>query len=235
MPKKAKKKGWKEKQRERQIRQQRAQEAYQKQKERYEKRKTRKFPIQKLFVGAALIALILTAYGIWQYYEGQKPPTIGGVSGTVSPPTGSATSFSLKDINGTQFSLSQFSGRVIGIHFMAVGCHGQIYPVNDYQLTQLKSVCNNLCGKEPVTILTVAVATCQSSDLDLLRSNYGVTWILGNDYDDGVLDIVNAYVPHEIGDGSVVLIDKNFNVAQVYRGGVAAGTLSSKISQLLEA
>jgi hypothetical protein len=235
MPKKANKKDWKKKQRERQIRQQRAQEAYQKQEALDAKRKPRKFPLQKLFVGVALIVLILTAYGIWQYYEGQKPPTIGGASGTVSSSTASATDFSLRDINGTLVSLSQFDGQVIGIHFMAVGCHGQINPVNDYQLTQLKSVCNGLCGKEDVTILTVAVATCQSSDLDVLRSNYGVTWVLGNDYDDGALDIVNAYVPHEIGDGSVVLIDKTFNVVQVYRGGVAAGTLTAKISQLLEA
>jgi hypothetical protein len=235
MTKKAKKKDWKDKQRKRQIRQQRAQEASQKQKERDEKRKPQKFPMQKLFVGVALIVLVLTAYGVWQYYEGQKPPTIGGASGTVSPSTASATDFSLRDINGTQVSLSQFSGRVIGIHFMAVGCGGQINPINEYQLVQLEKVCSNLCGKEPATILTVAVATCENSALDVLRTYFGVTWALGNDYDDGALEIVNAYAPHEIGDGSVVLIDKDFNVAQVYRGGVAAETLSSKISQLLEA
>jgi cytochrome oxidase Cu insertion factor (SCO1/SenC/PrrC family) len=227
MPKKETKKKWKEKKR-------RAQQAYQKQKALDAKRKPQKFPMQKLFVGVALIVLILTAYGIWQYYEGQKPPTIGGASGTVSPSTTSATDFSLRDINGTQVSLSQFSGRVIGIHFMAVGCGGQINPVNEYQLAQLENLCGNLCGKETAAILTVAVATCENSALDVLRSTYGVTWVLGNDYDDGALEIVNAYVPHEIGDGSVVLIDKDFNVAQVYRGGVAAETLSSKISQLLE-
>lgn len=235
MPNKSKKTDWKEKQRERQIRQQRAQEASQKQKGLNAKRKPRKFPMHKLFVGVALIVLILTAYGVWQYYEGQKPPTIGGASGTVSPSAASATDFSLRDINGTQVSLWQFNGQVIGIHFMAVGCHGQINAVNDYQLTQLKSVCNSLCGNDPATIFTVAVATCESSDLDVLRSTYGISWVLGNDYDDGALDIVNAYVPHEIGDGSVVLIDKDFNVAQVYRGGVGAETLSLKISQLLEA
>ena len=186
-------------------------------------------------MGVALIVVILAAYGIWQYYDGQKPPTIGGVSGTVSPSTGPATDFSLRDINGTEVSLSQFNGSVIGIHFMSVGCHGQINPINEYQLAQLKGACSNLCGKEPATILTIAVATCESSDLDVLRTKYGVSWIMGNDYEDGALDIVNAYVPHEIGDGSVVLIDKAFNVVEVYGGGVAAETLSSRITQLLEA
>ena len=200
-----------------------------------EKRKPRKWPKGKLIFGLCLIALVVTAYGTWQYTEGQKPPTIGNANPVVSPSTSLAPDFSLIDINGTQISLSQFKGKVIGIHFMAVGCHGQIDPINEYQLNQLKSTCNNLCGKEPATILTIAVATCQSSDLDVLRSNYGITWILGNDYSDGVLDIVNAYVPQGIGDASVVLIDKNFNIAQIYRGGVAGGTLSSKINQLLEA
>jgi hypothetical protein len=235
MPKEEKKKSWKETQRQRQMKQQRAENEHRVQKERGTRRKPKRFPFERLFLGVALIVVILAAYGIWSYYDGQKPPAIGGVSGTVSPSTGPATDFTLRDINGTQVSLSQFSGRVIGIHFMAVGCHGQINPVNEYQLAQLENVCSNLCGKEPATILTIAVATCESSDLDVLRSSYGVTWALGNDYDDGALDIVNAYVPHEIGDGSVVLIDKAFNVVEVYRGGVASGTLSSRISQLLEA
>jgi len=182
----------------------------------------------------ALIVLILTAYGVWQYYEGQKPPAIGGASGNLSP-TGAAPDFSLRDINGNIVTLSQLKDKVIGIHFMAVGCGGQIYEVNQYQFAQLKSVCSSFCSDNSVAFLTVAVATCENSALDQIRSNYGVTWAFGNDYDDGVLDIVNAYVPYEIGDGSVVLIDKTFNIVQVYSGGVASGTLSSRINQLLEA
>ena len=234
MPKEEKKKTWKERQRERQIKHQRADEVYQAQRERDAKKRPRKWPKGKLIFGVCLIALIFTAYGTWQYYEGQKPPTIGG-GAAISLPTGSAPNFSLRDINGSQVSLSQFDGKVVAIHFMAVGCHGQINPINEYQLTQLRSACDSLCGKESTAFLTVAVATCQSSDLGTIRADYGITWIVGNDYDDGVLDIVNAYVPFSIGDGSVVLVDKTFNVAQVYSGGVTAETLSSKISQLLEA
>jgi hypothetical protein len=118
---------------------------------------------------------------------------------------------------------------------MAVGCHGQINSINEYQLAQVKGACNNLCGEEQATFLTVAVATCESSDLGVLRRDYGVSWIFGNDYADQTLEIVDAYAPYEIGDGTVVLIDKTFNVAQVYSGGVAAETLISKISQLSEA
>jgi peroxiredoxin len=231
---KQKKKSWKERQRERQIRQQRAQETYQIQREREAAKKPRKWPKGKMIFGFCLVVLVFTAYGTWQYFEGQKPPAIGGTTNN-PPPTSSAPSFSLKDINGNQFSLSQHSGKVIVIHFMAVGCGGQIYSINEYQLNQLKQVCTAYCGNKPFTVVTVAVATCANSQLAVIRANYGITWVLGNDYDDGKMDIVNAYASYSINDGTIVLIDKTFNVAKVYTEATSVETLSSKINQLLQA
>jgi len=179
-----------------------------------------------------LITLMLTSYGIWQYYDGQKPPAIGGAAASSGSSLNVlAPDFSLQDINGTQVSLSQYKGKVIGIHFMAVGCHGDIYPINEYQLTQVSTACNNL-NDEDVTFITVAVATCESSELDKIRSNYGVSWVLGNDYSDKALEIVNSYVPFEIGDGAIVLIDKTFNIAKIHNGGISAADLITEIQQL---
>jgi len=231
------KKSWKEKQRDMQKKQN-TQDANQRNRKREsEKRRRNLRNVKIVFSTICLTTLLLTSYGIWQYYDSQRPPTIGGAAAApdVSSSTALTPNFSLKDINGTQISLSQYKGKVIGIHFMAVGCHGQINPINEYQLAQLNSACNSLCGKENATFLTVAVSTCESSDLDVLRRNYGVSWTLGNDYADGTLEIVNSYVPFEIGDGTVVLVDKTFSIAQVYQGGVAANTLVSKIGQLLGA
>jgi len=217
------------------IKKQAPQDTHQRSIERSKSNRRRKMRnLNTIFATVALIVLLLSCYSVWQYYEGQKPPTIGGVAGG-SMSSKKAPDFSLIDINGTQASLSQLKGKVIGIHFMAVGCHGQINPINEYQLAQLNSACNSLCGKENATFLTVVVSTCESSDLDVLRRNYGVSWTLGNDYADGTLEIVNSYVPFEIGDGTVVLVDKTFSIAQVYQGGVAANTLVSKIGQLLGA
>ena len=195
------------------------------------KKKSRRWPKGKLLVGACLAALIFVTYGAWQYST-QLPPTIGGETNNPVP-TGSAPNFSLKDINGTQFSLEQFSGKVIAIHFMAVGCSGQINSINEYQLKQLKNVCNIHCSDKPVTMVTVAVATCPSIELTKIRTNYGVTWVLGNDYDNEKLDIVNAYKSYSILDGTILLIDKAFNVDKVYTDATTAETLSSRINQLL--
>lgn len=234
MPKKKrKKKSWKERQKERQTKQQKTQETHRIQRER-ERAKPRKWPKGKILGTMCLIAIVFVAYGAWQYHNSQLPPIIGN-GGNNPPPTGSAPNFSLRDIDGTQFSLNKFSGNVIAIHFMGVGCHGQIYPINDQQLKQLKTVCNDYCGNKPVTVVTVAVATCASSDLAQIRANYGITWVLGNDYDDGKMDIVEAYNEYSIRDGTIVLIDKAFDVSKAYTDAITADTLSSKISQLLGA
>jgi hypothetical protein len=124
---------------------------------------------------------------------------------------------------------------VIAVHFMAVGCGGQVYPINDQQLTQLKAVCSNHSSSSPVTMVTVAVASCENAELARIRSTYGITWVLGNDYTDGKMDIVEAYKSYSIKDGTILLIDKTFNVDKVYTEAATAEALSSKISQLLGA
>ncbi|MGB9683312.1 MAG: peroxiredoxin family protein [Candidatus Bathyarchaeales archaeon] len=235
MPKKKKKQeSWKEKQRKRLLKLQRAQEVYQIQRERETERKPRKWPKGKIIVAFSTIILIFGIYGYWQYYNSQLPPTIGGASNN-SPTSEFAPTFSLKDINGTQFSLNQHAGKVILIHFMAVGCSGQIREINKHQLLQLGSLCNTYCGKKPAVIVTVAVATCPNSQLTNLRSNYNIKWFLGNDYDDQTLDIVNAYAGYSINDGTVILVGKNLRVAQVYRDELSLDTVKAKIDELLEA
>ena len=118
---------------------------------------------------------------------------------------------------------------------MMVNCGGEMASINDYLLKQLKIVCNDYCGSKQFTIVTVAVSTCQSSDLAKIRKNYGITWIFGNDYSDGKMDVIEAYKSYVQYDGTVVLIDKAFNVAQVYDDSLTVDTLALKINQLLGA
>jgi hypothetical protein len=228
LPKKEeqKKKNWREKQRERQ----RAQEAYETQRAREAQKKPRKYPKGKIVFGICLIGLIFVAYVAWQ--SSSKPPS--STDGTTNNPLiGSAPNFSLTDINGAPFSLSQQAGKVIAIHFMAVSCGGGIVQTNENQLRTLKSVCFTYCGKKPVVVVTVAATTCAVSCLEKIRSDYAVTWTLGNDYDDGKADIVNAYSSYSIADGAIVLIDRNFKITKVYTEETTFETLSSRINQLL--
>jgi peroxiredoxin len=203
--------------------------------ERAAEKRMRQKRTRRILGGICLIALMLIVYGVWEYYA-RLPPAIssGKISGSTQK--GSAPIFSLRDVAGTQFSLDQHVGKTIVVHFMAVGCYGQIYPVNQERLNQLKAVCSRYCGKKPFAMVTVAVATCENSELQKIRTNYGISWALGNDYDDKKMDIVEAYVNAcSIKDGAIVVIDKAFNIAEVYNEAVTADKLSIRISQLLEA
>lgn len=244
MPKKKKgKKHWKERQRQRTLRRQRSLEGERERIdqviEKRHKEKSR-MRLRKVLGVVCVIVLILISYGVWQSMPHTQPSTEPPPINPTKPPetpssTDTAPGFSLRDINGTLFSLSNYKGRAIAIHFMAVGCHGQINTINEHQLTQLKTVCNSYCGDKPFAAVTVAVATCPSSDLAQIRATYGITWFLGNDYDDGKMDIVDGYAAYSINDGTIVLIDKTFHVAQTYSEETTASTLSSRISQLLGA
>ena len=230
LPKKEKqeRKIWREKQRERQ----RAQEAYEAQRARAAQKKPRKYPKGKIVFGICLIGLMFVAYVAWQ--SSSKPSSSTNGTPNNPPLTGSAPDFSLKDINGTQISLNQYSGKPILVHFMALaGCTGQLNDVSYIRLPQLKSVSTKYSDK--VVLVTVSVATCAGCDTILadLRKDFGISWVLGNDYDDERLDIIDSYSNYEIYDGTIVLIDRSFNVAQVFKTDVTLDMLTSKIDQLL--
>ena len=189
-------------------------------------KKPRKWPKGKIIAGIFLVTILIAAYEAWQY------TTIE----TDSPePIGPAPDFPLMDINGSIFTLEQFSGKVIAIHFMIVGCHGEIYPIDDNQLRQLKSVCNNYCGNGQFVIITVLSSTCLTSNLSQIRLDYDITWRMGNDYNDGMMDVFRAYAIYSVKDGTIVLVDRKLNVTQVHTEAITASTLSSEIEQLLKA
>ena len=199
----------------------------------------------KIFLSFCLVTLIVAAFGIWQYYT-NLPPSIGesketsSSTETASGVTASSSNqsevlapdFSLNDINGSRFTLKELEGRVVIVHFMAVGCGGQIRAITDHQLKQLKKVCDNHCGSSNLTMITVVVSTCEGNTLDLIRTFYNITWFFGNDYDDKKLEIIDAYEKYSILDGSIILIDKSLRVAEVYIEEIDAGSLSTTLGRL---
>jgi len=190
-------------------------------------KKPRRWPKRRIIVVISLAAILVAAYGSWQYFAME----------TESPePLGPAPDFPLMDINSTSiFTLGEFNGKVIAIHFMIVGCHGEVYSIDDNQLRQLKSVCNSFCGGGQFVIITVLSSTCLTSNLTQIRMDYGITWRMGNDYNDGMMDIFRAYEAYSVKDGTVVLVNKAFNVTSVHMEAMTASALSSEIDQLLKA
>ena len=115
---------------------------------------------------------------------------------------------------------------------MAVSCGGEYSTLNDNQLKQLKTICIDLCDEEKITIFTVLVSTCETTDLSLLYDMYNITWILGNDYQDSKLDVLEAYSEYEPTDGMVILLDQNLVCKEVIKESISSDALISKILQL---
>lgn len=179
-----------------------------------------------------IIAVMVGSYGLWQYSDRFKSsvidPSDSPTSGDVAP------LFTLCDVDGTAFSLDQFDDRVKVIHFMVVGCRGQINHFNEHQMRELSEICGMFCDEEEVAIFTVAISTCEGSELEEIREAYNITWIFGNDYDDGRVDIMEGYMRYSIFDGSILILDESCNVVNVYIDEVASESLSSAISELLD-
>jgi hypothetical protein len=57
---------------------------------------------------------------------------------------------------------------------------------------------------------------------------------MGNDYNDGMMDIFKAYAIYSVNDGTIVLVDRESNVTKVHTEAITALTLSSEIEQLLK-
>ncbi len=92
---KPKKKSWKEKQRDRQLKEKNAQKTYQQQKEQAEKRKPRKLPKGKIIVGLIIILFVaLGAYVIIQNPVTQFTTIYIRADGTIDPTTSSVSKIS---------------------------------------------------------------------------------------------------------------------------------------------
>ena len=87
--------------------------------------------------------------------------------------------------------------------------------------------------KTQITIFTVLVSTCDETDLSQLYDMYNVTWILGNDYQDSKLDVVEKFSEYTPEDGMIVLLDQNLYVQAVFKGAVTVDSLMARI-QILE-
>jgi hypothetical protein len=179
-----------------------------------------------------IIAVMVGSYGLWQYSDRFKSsvhdPSDSQASDDVAP------LFTLCDVDGTAFSLDQFDDRVKVLHFMVVGCEGRVNHFNEHQMRELSEICGMFCAEEEVAIFTVAISTCEGSELEEIREAYNITWIFGNDYDDGRVDIMESYMRYSIFDGSILILDESCNVVNVYVDEVASESLSSTINELLD-
>lgn len=183
-----------------------------------------------IILGAGIVIILFIGYIFVQgRVESEDKPVSNGATNTKAA-TGPV--FKLEDLRGIEYILSDYKGEPVLVHFMAVGCAGEYTELNDNQLKQLKTICTSLCGQEKLTIFTVLVSTCDTTDLSQLYDMYNITWILGNDYQDNKLDIVEKYSTYEPSDGMVLLLDENLIVTDIIKDALSSDAIIEKILQL---
>jgi len=143
-----------------------------------------------------------------------------------------APDFTLQDANGTSFSLHNFNGKIVVLHFMQFGCGGDA-GVNEQQFNEFKLVLNQ---HPEVAIITVFVSSC-SFDLMEAKQNYGVTWWFAND---AQWDAIKHYWDYGLDENGIFhnptlfLVDKEQNLRKKFSGVTSADVLSSNITVLLK-
>lgn len=184
-----------------------------------------------LMLGASLLVILIIGFIVVRgndvsSLENIDPPDTSSSDDSTGP------LFKLVDLRGTEYSLTDYKETPVLVHFMAVSCGGEYSTLNDNQLKQMKILCNTLCSEDKVKIFTVLISTCETTDLTQLYNMYNVTWIMGNDYQDNKLDVVDTFSEYEPEDGMIILLDQDHVVKDVIKGGISAKALVDEISKL---
>ncbi len=133
-----------------------------------------------------------------------------------------APDFSLNDIDGNTFSLSDFRGSIVILNFMSSTCSACKYEVN-----QLKLVRDELGGG----VVIVSISWVYSADTDeklrIRRDEWSIDWILAKDTE----DVTGKYDVPRI--PTVFVIDHESNKRYSHVDGAQAPVLIEEIDRLL--
>lgn len=134
----------------------------------------------------------------------------------LNPEIKKAANFNLRDPWDYKFSLEEFQGKPVILHFFRIYCGGRITKESLRQIEELNKVCTKLCKGEKCTegdlqIISITLATCPTTDLKEWAKYFNINWLLGNDYDDYKLDIFSSYTEYlkKLKDPALIFLNQN--------------------------
>ena len=132
-----------------------------------------------------------------------------------------APDFTLIDIDGNEFSLSDYRGKVVILDFMAVWCIPCVS-----EMSHLKEI-NISYGGGEVIIMSIDVDPYESDDaIRGFKEDYGGDWIFASGPSPGI-DYGIEYIP------TLYIIDQQGIITYKNVGVTSSSTLSSEIDKLL--
>jgi len=169
---------------------------------------------------AAILTVILVVVALLAVDAIRRIPPIqggGGSSGGEKAPD-----FHLRDINGHEFSLSDFRGKVVILDFFMIRCA----PCRT-QVGELKEVLREFGGQ--VVIISISVDPSDTDeDLKEYARENGITWIVARD----TADVASKYgikvVP------TLFIIDEDGYIRYSHEGATGSDVLSREVEEILE-
>ena len=136
-----------------------------------------------------------------------------------------APDFTLTSIDGDEFELSDFNGKVVVLDFMYVAC-----AYCDDEMGELKDVYSNYDDND-VVIITIDILPGEDNETELrdFGETYGDDWIYALDTD----NVWNDYSDSGDGVPKTVIITKDGKIAEEHVGLTDYEVLSAKIDELL--
>lgn len=140
-------------------------------------------------------------------------------SAYLEPEPKKAPNFQLRDPWDYEFSLHQFEGKAVILHFFRIYCGGRITRESFNQIKELNKVCAELCKGEKCTegdlhMISIVLATCPTTDLKEWTEYFNINWLLGNDYDDYQLNIIKDYSGYlsKLKDPALIFVSNNQDI-----------------------
>jgi peroxiredoxin len=157
-------------------------------------------------VGSALVFFLSTPPSV--------PTDSDGTNLTKAP------GFSLTSIDGEDFALSDYRGKVVVLDLMGTTC----IPCLE-QIEHLHSI--NGLFENSIQIISVSVSGDSDEQLRQFALDYGIDWLVARDTDGVVIDYGVRFIP------TLVIIDQEGYLRNRHSGVAAASVLQDEINVLL--
>lgn len=181
--------------------------------------------VAEVFMVVLMVAALVGVYLASSQGGGGEEGGGGGENVEIGTDVGDqAPGFTLTDIDGNEFSLSDYRGKVVILDFMAISCIpcvGEMFHLNEI---------NDSYGGENVVIMSIDIDPTDGEDaIRWFKETYGGDWIfasgpsIGMDY----LEPPSYPIP------TLYIIDQQGVIAYKNVGVTSSSTLSSEIDKLL--
>jgi peroxiredoxin len=171
--------------------------------------KRRTYPVRYIYLIVIITIVVLLLYiflnPLFVDLEGQDAPD-----------------FSVKDIDGNEFTLSENQGKVVVLDIMTLSCSAC-----KLEMKHLRAIFSRYSQNE-LAIITISIDNKDSAgEIDEYRARYGDNWTFARDTDGVANKYKVSYIP------TIVIIDKEGVIRYWGAGELSAPRLSEEIDKLL--